>query len=116
MENLTRERIRKCLHLEQAAIKDETLDALCDKAEHIVQELMQTTFDELRSKYGEMPHDVVDATLIIADSIYDYDTGLIPEVRRHIALPARILLEPYSDTGMADRIAAFDGAKLSLYN
>ena len=114
MENLTREQIRKFLHLEHDHIKDETIDALANKAEHIVQELIQTTFAELRSKYEEVPHDVVVATLIIVNSIYDYDTNFIPEVRRHIVMPVRIILEPYSNVGLADRIAAFDGARLTL--
>ena len=114
MENLTREQIRKCLHLEQNYIKDETIDALINKAEHIVQELTQTTFAELRSKYEDVPSDVVEATLIIAGSIYDYDTNFIPVKRRHIVIPARLILEPYSNDGLADRVAAFDGARLTL--
>lgn len=114
MEILTREQIRKFLNLEHNYVKDETIDTLSNKAEHIVQELMQTTFAELRSKYEEVPHGVVVATLMIVNSIYEYDTNFIPAERRHIAMPARLLLEPYSNDGVADRIAAFDGARLTL--
>ena len=112
MEILTINQLRE--HLCDSSTDDETLTRLGDKAEQIVQELAQATFDEIRAKHKCMPANFVLLAAVIAGIIRQYDARFVPMVARRLPYTTDSLLKPLCGDDVVERIANFDVTKLTM--
>ena len=112
MEILTIDQMRA--HLRCDDTDEETMIRLGNKAEQIVQELAQATFDEIRAKHKCMPLNFVFLSLMVAGVIHSCDGLGVPLCDRRLPYTTDSLLKPLCGDDVAERIENFDVTKLTL--
>lgn len=94
MKYLTLEMIKSHSRI-QFDCEDDLLQLYAESAEDTVLNMLNRSYDDLVSAYGEVPMPVVQATLMLVDNSYINRSPVSPQQLYQVPYTIDVLLKPY---------------------
>lgn len=94
MKYLTLEMIKSHSRI-QFDCEDDLLQLYAESAEDTVLNMLNRSYDDLVSAYGEVPKPVVQATLMLVDNSYINRSPVSPQQLYQVPYTIDVLLKPY---------------------
>ena len=94
MKYLTLEMIKSHSRI-QFDCEDDLLQLYAESAEDTVLNMLNRSYDDLVSAYGEVPKPVIQATLMLVDNSYINRSPVSPQQLYQVPYTIDVLLKPY---------------------
>ena len=94
MKYLTLEMIKSHSRI-QFDCEDDLLQLYAESAEDTVLNMLNRSYDDLLSAYGEVPKPVIQATLMLVDNSYINRSPVSPQQLYQVPYTIDVLLKPY---------------------